>query len=160
MGLGPTLLLGLIAGVTILLGLPIGRLRRPAPSLRTLLNAVAIGVLLFAMALAPPGGQQTDAPWHGVFSTANRSHRPSDNMPTANGLLTAYQARLIDAGWAAGLLLGNYRILDHLGRGGMAVVYLAEHIALRRRVAIKVVRSLPGRGVKLAGCVLAGDGRK
>ena len=47
MGLGPTLLLGAIAGMTILLGLPIGRLRRPAPSLRALLNAVAIGVLLF-----------------------------------------------------------------------------------------------------------------
>jgi ZIP family zinc transporter len=47
MALGPTLLLGLIAGGTILLGLPIGRLRHPAPSLRALLNAVAIGVLLF-----------------------------------------------------------------------------------------------------------------
>jgi len=42
-----TLLLGFIAGVTILLGLPIGRLRRPAPSLRTVLNAVAVGVLMF-----------------------------------------------------------------------------------------------------------------
>src|ERR1700712_3698886 len=47
MTLGPTLALGFIAGVTILLGLPIGRLRRPAPSLRALLNAVAVGVLLF-----------------------------------------------------------------------------------------------------------------
>jgi zinc transporter, ZIP family len=47
MGLGPTLLLGLIAGGTILFGLPIGRIRRPAPALRTLLNAVAVGVLLF-----------------------------------------------------------------------------------------------------------------
>jgi ZIP family zinc transporter len=47
MGLGPTLLLGLIAGGTIFLGLPIGRIRRPAPALRTLLNAVAVGVLLF-----------------------------------------------------------------------------------------------------------------
>jgi ZIP family zinc transporter len=47
MGLGPTLLLGLIAGVTILFGLPIGRLRRPAAGLRALLNAVAVGVLLF-----------------------------------------------------------------------------------------------------------------
>jgi ZIP family zinc transporter len=47
MGLGPTLLLGAIAGVTILLGLPIGRVRRPAPTLRALLNAVAVGVLLF-----------------------------------------------------------------------------------------------------------------
>ena len=47
MSLMPTMLLGFIAGVTILLGLPIGRLRRPAPSLRALLNATAIGVLLF-----------------------------------------------------------------------------------------------------------------
>src|SRR3978361_1882267 len=47
MGLGPTLLLRLVAGGTILLGLPIGRIRRPAPALRTLLNAVAVGVLLF-----------------------------------------------------------------------------------------------------------------
>ncbi len=39
--------LGFIAGVTIFLGLPIGRLRRPAPALRALLNATAIGVLLF-----------------------------------------------------------------------------------------------------------------
>ena len=41
------MLLGFIAGVTILLGLPIGRLRRPAPTLRALLNATAIGILLF-----------------------------------------------------------------------------------------------------------------
>jgi ZIP family zinc transporter len=47
MGLPKTLLLGFIAGVTILLGLPVGRMRRPAPSLRALLNAVAIGILLF-----------------------------------------------------------------------------------------------------------------
>ncbi|MGI8752043.1 MAG: ZIP family metal transporter [Acidimicrobiales bacterium] len=47
MGLAETLLLGFIAGVTILFGLPIGRLRRPMPALRAFLNAVAIGVLLF-----------------------------------------------------------------------------------------------------------------
>jgi ZIP family zinc transporter len=46
-GLPETLLLGFIAGVTILLGLPVGRLRRPAVTLRTVLNAVAIGILLF-----------------------------------------------------------------------------------------------------------------
>lgn len=34
MGLSKTLLLGFIAGVTILLGLPVGRMRGPAPSLR------------------------------------------------------------------------------------------------------------------------------
>jgi ZIP family zinc transporter len=47
MSLSATLLLGFIAGVTIVLGLPIGRLRRPAPTLRVLLNSVAVGVLLF-----------------------------------------------------------------------------------------------------------------
>ena len=47
MGLTKTLLLGLIAGGTIVLGLPIGRLRGAAPSLRVLLNSVAVGVLLF-----------------------------------------------------------------------------------------------------------------
>lgn len=47
MGLSKTLLLGFIAGVTILFGLPVGRMRRPAPSLRILLNAIAVGILLF-----------------------------------------------------------------------------------------------------------------
>jgi zinc transporter, ZIP family len=44
-----TVLLGLIAGVTILLGLPIGRLRAPAPGARVFLNATAIGVLVFLL---------------------------------------------------------------------------------------------------------------
>lgn len=47
MGLPETLLLGFIAGVTIVLGLPVGRMRRPAPALRALLNAVAVGILIF-----------------------------------------------------------------------------------------------------------------
>jgi zinc transporter, ZIP family len=42
-----TLLLGFIAGLTILLGLPLGRLRAPRPGLRQFLNALAIGILLF-----------------------------------------------------------------------------------------------------------------
>jgi ZIP family zinc transporter len=42
-----TLLLGFIAGVTILLGLPLGRMRAPRPGLRLFLNALAIGILLF-----------------------------------------------------------------------------------------------------------------
>ncbi len=47
MGLPETLLLGLIAGATIMLGLPVGRLQRPAATLRAVLNALAIGILLF-----------------------------------------------------------------------------------------------------------------
>ncbi|POX43719.1 ZIP family metal transporter [Streptomyces sp. Ru72] len=40
-------LLGAIAGFTIYLGLPIGRLRTPTPRLKAALNAVAIGILTF-----------------------------------------------------------------------------------------------------------------
>ncbi|MDQ6650415.1 MAG: ZIP family metal transporter [Actinomycetota bacterium] len=47
MSLSRTLLLGLIAGATILIGLPLGRLRRPAPALRVFLNATSVGVLIF-----------------------------------------------------------------------------------------------------------------
>ena len=43
------LLLGFIAGVTILIGLPLGRVRAPRPSLRQFLNALAIGILLFLL---------------------------------------------------------------------------------------------------------------
>ena len=47
MSLGETVVLGFIAGVTILIGLPIGRIRRPMPGTRAFLNAVATGILLF-----------------------------------------------------------------------------------------------------------------
>lgn len=40
-------LLGLIAGGTILLGMPLARLRAPRPALRHVLSATAVGVLLF-----------------------------------------------------------------------------------------------------------------
>ena len=47
MGIGQTLLLGFIAGVTILIGMPLGRMRRPSEALRVTLNALAVGVLVF-----------------------------------------------------------------------------------------------------------------
>jgi response regulator RpfG family c-di-GMP phosphodiesterase len=55
------------------------------------------------------------------------------------GLLTAYQADRLLAGNHHGLLLGNYCVLDRLGAGGMAVVFLAEHVLMKRRVAVKVL---------------------
>src|SRR5215469_17885361 len=42
-------LLGAIAGLTIYLGLPLGRLTAPMPRTRALLNALAIGILIFLL---------------------------------------------------------------------------------------------------------------
>jgi ZIP family zinc transporter len=49
MSAASVVLLGAIAGFTIFLGLPVGRLRAPAPRLRAALNATAVGVLLFLL---------------------------------------------------------------------------------------------------------------
>lgn len=54
-------------------------------------------------------------------------------------LLTRWQADKLLQGRHKGFLLGKYRLLSHLGSGGMSSVYLAEHRLMRRRVAIKVL---------------------
>jgi response regulator RpfG family c-di-GMP phosphodiesterase/serine/threonine protein kinase len=55
------------------------------------------------------------------------------------GLLNSYQLERLQSGASHGLVLGNYRVLKELGKGGMGVVYLAEHRLMKRRVAVKVV---------------------
>ncbi|HQF12445.1 MAG TPA: serine/threonine-protein kinase [Thermogutta sp.] len=55
-------------------------------------------------------------------------------------VLTAWQAEELVKGRQS-FLLGKYRLLTELGRGGMAHVFLAEHVTMERRVAIKLISS-------------------
>jgi serine/threonine-protein kinase len=59
-------------------------------------------------------------------------------------VLTEYQADQILAGHGASLVLGQYRILDRLGAGGMGQVYKAEHLVMKRVVALKIIAARPG----------------
>lgn len=56
-----------------------------------------------------------------------------------SGLLTRWQCDKLLEGRHKGFFLGRYKLLDHLGTGGMSSVYLAEHVLMQRRVAIKVL---------------------
>jgi eukaryotic-like serine/threonine-protein kinase len=55
------------------------------------------------------------------------------------GLLTQWQSERLLEGRHKGFFLGKYKLLDHLGTGGMSSVYLAEHVLMQRRVAVKVL---------------------
>src|SRR5262245_63600955 len=55
------------------------------------------------------------------------------------GLLTRFQAEMVYRGRTDGFTLGQYRILDRIGRGGMGRVFKAEHQTMDRVVALKVL---------------------
>jgi zinc transporter, ZIP family len=112
MDLSKTLLLGFIAGATIVIGLPIGRLRRPMPSLKLFLNATAIGVLLFLV------WDVLSAAWNPVDSALSAIHDKTGGL----GPVFGYGA-LFAVGLAVGLLglVAYDRYLDRLGRRARAV---------------------------------------
>jgi zinc transporter, ZIP family len=114
-----TLLLGFIAGATIVLGIPLGRLRRPAPGLRVFLNAGAVGVLLFLF------WDVLSAAWEPIDEALAGPHHGSTWLTHSIG----YGA-LFAGGLAIGLLglVGYDRYLARVGRnhgrggpGSMAV---------------------------------------
>src|SRR4029079_16140972 len=58
------------------------------------------------------------------------------------GSLSSYHADHLLLGKYRGFNVGKYKVLERLGTGAMGTVYLCEHPAMRRRVAVKV---LPAR---------------
>ncbi len=70
---------------------------------------------------------------------------PAAQHETLRRCLRMVRAGLVSAprstdALVAGVELDGFRIVRELGRGGMAVVYLAEQLELRRSVALKVLR--------------------
>lgn len=70
--------------------------------------------------------------------------RPTDVQALARdlvraGKITKYQAQAIYQGKGAGLLFGEYVVLDKLGAGGMGAVFKAQHRRMKRMVALKVL---------------------
>jgi ZIP family zinc transporter len=119
MELSKTLLLGFIAGVTILIGMPIGRLRRPLPQLRVFLNATAVGVLIFLI------WDVLSAAWEPVDNALSATHEHTGGFAPVFG----YGA-LFAGGLAVGLLalVGYDRYMSRLdarqrtvGPGAMSV---------------------------------------
>lgn len=79
---------------------------------------------------------------------AEESDRSGERLSRAligKNLITSWQAEKLLQGKHKGFFLGKYKLLNLLGKGGMSSVYLAEHVLMRRRCAIKV---LPWKFVK------------
>lgn len=67
------------------------------------------------------------------------------------GLITRWHCGKLFDGKYKGFFLGKYKLLGHLGTGGMSSVYLAEHTLMQRQRAIKVLpRSRVGDSSYLA----------
>ena len=82
----------------------------------------------------------------GAVAAKNGHRLPEEADPIAaamveSGVLTEWQSEKLLAGKHKGFMLGKYKLLRHLGKGGMSQVYLAEHMLMKRKVAIKVLPS-------------------
>ncbi len=121
MDLTRTLLLGAIAGGTIALGLPIGRLQRPVPQLRTFLSATAVGVLLFLV------WDVLTAAWEPIDVRLGAVHDHTGGLAPVFGY-----GVLFAAGIGVGLLsLVGYdrwmaRVGQNRGRGGPGAMAVSE----------------------------------
>jgi len=55
------------------------------------------------------------------------------------GIITRWQSEKVLQGKYKGFFLGKHKLLGHLGSGGMSSVYLAEHVVMKNKRAIKVL---------------------
>jgi formylglycine-generating enzyme required for sulfatase activity len=85
---------------------------------------------------------EVHAPFAGLRQFAANTTRDEPALP---GLVSRVKALVVDrppGGWPEALegqALGNYRLRERIGAGGMGQVFRAEHCRLRRVVAVKLL---------------------
>ncbi len=104
MNLPTTLILGAIAGLTIFLGLPVARLKRPSAAWQAFLTALATGILIFLL-------------WD-ILTKADE--------PIVSALETARNGQPAALLWLLALFAGG------LGVGLLSLVYVERHLGQRR----------------------------
>ena len=136
-----TLFLGAIAGLTIFLGLPIARARSLSPQVIALLNALAVGILVYL-----------------VIEIARNATQP---LTTAVAVWHAGQSAFpfaISIAYVAGLLLGL------VGLGSMSMQYMKRHLhgtadhpfALSTVIAIGIGAHNFGEGLAIGASAASG----
>jgi ZIP family zinc transporter len=158
MGTTQTLILGAIAGLTIYVGLPMGRLTDVSPKMRAALSAVATGILVFLF---------WDVVSHGVEPV--ESHLEAHKWAAFAGYAT-----LLGLGFTAGLMslvyydgwLKNKRSTPLVGPGAAAVDEFEHHGWLEsltpgRRLALLIATGIGlhnfGEGLAIGQSAAAGE---
>jgi len=153
-----TLILGAIAGFTIYVGLPLGRLSDVSPKMRAALSAIATGILVFLF---------WDVVSHGVAPV--ESHLEDHKWAAFTGYAT-----LLGLGFAAGLMslvyydnwLKNKRSTPLVGPGAAAVDEFERHgwvesLTPGRRLALLIATGIGlhnfGEGLAIGQSAAAGE---
>ncbi len=85
------------------------------------------------------GETQTPAAMGATVVAGSASDLVNTNLNVGSDPAGAAAAVSYSSNLEGTLLLDRYRIISRLGAGGMGVVYLAEHVTIRKRCAIKVL---------------------
>ena len=157
-----TVLLGAIAGGTIFLGLPVGRLQNPRPRLKAFLNAASAGILLFLLVEIFAQGFE---PLEEAVEEVGEGH-------AAWGSILGFGA-VFFVGLAAGILSLLYlakwqrsrRKSPRIGPGAMAMAEAEAAAADSARTALTLGMSIAGalglhnfsEGLAIGGAAKAGN---